>query len=278
MAHGAIPNISGVCRETAWAGIPWQVAERCLHSAGMFTPAQQAIVDAAIKYARENKKTIGKSLTDTAIYLPEKEPVSVFMAGSPGAGKTESSRALVAELEGRRKDGGKVLRIDPDDMRVHCPGYDGHNSQLFQGAVSIIVDKVLDLAHEQKQSFILDGTLANYGRALANIQRCLRKGRAVQILYVYQDPVMAWEFVLAREEEEGRGIPVESFIDQYFDAREVVNRLKRELGADIRVDLLLKPHDASTRVYQANIEQIDHFVPETYDRAGLEARLKAFNS
>ena len=235
----------------------------------MLTPEQQAISDAAVEFARTNKKRIAKEMTDTSIFLPEEHPVSVFMAGSPGAGKTESSKILVRELESRRPDG-RILRIDPDDFRAHCPGYDGHNSVLFQGAVSIIVDKILDLAHSQRQSFLLDGTLAHYDRARANIERCLKKDRTVQILYVYQDPLLAWQFVRARESEEGRCIPVASFVDQYFAAREVVNRLKRELGPAIKVDLLLKPHDDSARVYQAGIEQIDYHVPETYDQSGTD--------
>ncbi len=238
----------------------------------MVTPEQQGIVEAAVAFAKGNKKRIAKELTDTSIYLPEVEPVSVFMAGSPGAGKTESSKALVEQLEGRRTDGGKVLRIDPDEMRRYCPGYAGHNSALFQGAVSIIVEKILDYAHHQKQSFILDGTFANYEKAKLNVERCLKKGRTVQVLYVYQDPALAWQFVLAREAEEGRCIPLERFIDQYFAARQVVNSLKRELP-QIKVDLLLKPYGPSAKVYQAGIEQIDHFVPETYDRAALVERL-----
>jgi len=85
---------------------------------------------------------------------------------------------------------------------------------------------------------------------------------------------LAWEFVQARETEEGRQIPVESFVDQYFAARDAVNRLKRELGPNIKVDLLVKPHDASRRLYEAGIEQIDNYVSETYDRASLAEGLR----
>jgi hypothetical protein len=54
----------------------------------------------AIEYARAHKKDIAKRLTDPAIYIPEKNPVSVFMAGSPGAGKTEASIELLKETDG----------------------------------------------------------------------------------------------------------------------------------------------------------------------------------
>lgn len=234
----------------------------------MVTEEEQRQIDVAVAFAKANKKRIAKERTDPSIFLREDEPVSVFMAGSPGAGKTEASKELVALMEAR-PGCGKVLRIDPDDLRASCPGYDGHNSWIYQGAVSILVDRILDHAFDQGQSFLLDGTLSQYERAKRNIERCIRKKRTVQVLYVYQDPLLAWEFVQAREADEGRQIPIERFVDQYFSARSVVNRLKRELGPNIKVDLLVKPHDASRRLYEAGIEQIDYYVPETYDQATL---------
>ena len=56
---------------------------------------------------------------------------------------------------------------------------------------------MIDLVLAQGQSFILDGTLSDYGRAKRNIERSLKRRRAVAILYVYQSPLLAWEFVQA---------------------------------------------------------------------------------
>jgi AAA+ superfamily predicted ATPase len=67
--------------------------------------------DAALEYARAHKKTIAKRLANPVVYPPEECPVSIFMAGSPGAGKTETSKALIDEI------GGTILRIDPDELR-----------------------------------------------------------------------------------------------------------------------------------------------------------------
>lgn len=82
-----------------------------------------------------------------------------------------------------------------------------------------------------------------------------------------------WDFVVARERAEGRGIRPEDFIDQYFSARDSVNRLKHHFGGDIRVDLLLKNNEGGNRVYKANIERIDNYVAEKYTRADLEKML-----
>eukprot|EP01132_Coremiostelium_polycephalum_P020318 gene20318-24134_t len=232
------------------------------------TQSEQEVSDEALRFARSNKKMIARRLTDKAIYPPEEAPVSVYMAGSPGAGKTEASIALVNLFADT-----PILRIDPDELRSEFVAYTGGNSWLFQRGVSILVEKILDFAMDQQQSFLLDGTFSNIDVARRNVDRSLRKGRFVQILYVYQDPRLAWDFVKAREEAEGRRIRKEHFIDQYFAARDVVNALKLEYGGDIHVDLLLKHIDNSGRLYKAGVEKIDYHIPERHTRADLEARL-----
>ena len=232
------------------------------------TPAEQHIRDEAIAFARSNKKAIGRRLTNKEQYPPEEEPVSVFMAGSPGAGKTEATIALVNLFADTA-----ILRIDPDELRNEFAAYTGGNSWLFQGGVSILVEKILDFAIEQRQSFLLDGTFSNLAVARRNVERSLKRGRFVQILYVYQNPVLAWGFVKAREEAEGRRIRPEHFVDQYFAARDVVNALKLEYGGDVHVDLLLKHIDNSGRLYKAGVDKIDYHIPEQYTRADLTAML-----
>ena len=225
------------------------------------TPEEKRIEQAALGYAKKHRTEIARRLTDPAIFVPEVNPVSVFMAGSPGAGKTEASIELL-NLKGA--DGAKVLRIDPDELREELPGYTGENSWLFQPAVIRIIERMHDLALNQEQSFLLDGTLSSYNVAEKNIQRALKRGRTVQILYVYQEPQQAWLFVQAREAAEGRRIQPEDFVRQYFAARDVVNRLKTELGKRIQVDLLMKNNDGSHQFYRAGVDQIDNHIPEKY--------------
>ena len=233
---------------------------------------QLAIEKAALDFAKANKKQIAKKYTDRDIYCPEKNPVSVFMAGSPGAGKTEASIELVSAFE---KEDCKVIRIDPDELRSEFEGYEGDNSFLFQKGVSVLVEKIHDLALSQKQSFLLDGTLSNLHKSEQNIERSLKRGRMVQILYVYQDPRLAWEFVRARELDEGRRILPEHFIEQYFAARKNVNQLKNKYARQLSVDLLLKEVDNSHRAYKANIDVIDNHIPEKYTPSALEQALES---
>lgn len=202
----------------------------------MATKDENAVEERAKEFARKNKKSIAEEITNPEIYLPDEFPVSVFMAGSPGAGKTESSQNLIKKLT---KDNHSVLRIDPDELRIRFPEYNGTNSPLFIGATSIVADKIHDCALKNKQSFVFDGTLSKLDISRKNIQRSLDKKRFVQIVYVYQEPLQAWNFVKAREIKDGRKVPKEAFIEGYFMARENVNRLKKEFGNKVKVDLIV---------------------------------------
>ena len=126
-----------------------------------------------------------------------------------------------------------------------------------------------EFALKQRQSFLLDGTLSSYGVAERNTKRSLDKGRTVQILYVYQEPEQAWRFVQAREVAEGRRIQPEDFIRQYFDARNVANRLKEEFGQKIQMDLLMKNNDGTHRFFRAGVDKIDNHIPEKYSLADV---------
>jgi adenylylsulfate kinase-like enzyme len=141
----------------------------CLDT-GRMTPAEIEISEEALRFARSNKKSIARRVADRAIYPPEESPVSVFMAGSPGAGKTEASIALVNLFADA-----SILRIDPDELRKEFAAYQGANSWLFQRGVSVLVEKIIDHALDQRQSFLLDGTLSNFKVARRNIERSLKK-------------------------------------------------------------------------------------------------------
>lgn len=232
------------------------------------SPSEKMIAEQAATFARKNRREIAKRRVDLEVYRPESEPVSVFMAGSPGAGKTEASIELIEQFTDW-----PILRIDPDELRAELPGYDGSNSWLFQSAVSPLVEALLDRAFRYDLSFVLDGTFSSYEVARRNVKRALDRQRPVQVLYVYQEPMQAWEFVKQREAVEGRRIEPEHFVQQYFGARAVVNRLKAELGTQIHVDLLMKNNDNSDRFYRAGVDQIDSHIPERVTREQLERQL-----
>ena len=108
----------------------------------------------AIKFVRKNHKDIVSKIV-TNKYTPVEKPASFFMAGSPGAGKTELSIRFIEELN---KEGlkGNIVRIDADEIREKIPGYTGSNSNLFQGAASLAAEKVHDYALNNNINLLFD--------------------------------------------------------------------------------------------------------------------------
>lgn len=237
--------------------------------------ADEQIKEIADQFAKDNKKRLAKELTDMSLYTPDESPTSVFMAGSPGAGKTEHSKNFIHDLEEHKKH--KVIRIDADEFRNYIPGYTGANSYLFQGAISNIVNAVHDLALDQKQTFLMDGTLSNYERAALNINRSLSRNRPIFIFYVYQKPEVAWKFTEAREITEGRNIPKDVFIERFLSARDVIERIRKNFNERVVIFLVKKnfeTHDVEDIIkIEKEGPQIDHYIQERYTKNELEKLL-----
>jgi len=92
----------------------------------------------------------------------------------------------------------------------------------------------------------------------------------VQIFYVYQDPALAWEFVKSREEVEGRNIPLQSFISQFLDVRDVVTQLKEGFGDQLTVDIIIKNNDGSSEEWLSDVQSIEDCLPERYAHEQLD--------
>ena len=227
----------------------------------------------AIVFAKRNKMRIARELTDPVKFLPEERPISVFMAGSPGAGKTEFSKSLIEVIERARHC--NVVRIDADEIRAQIPGYVGGNAYLFQGAASLILEKVHDLVLRQKQTFILDGTLAKYEKAVQNINRSLSLERQVFVFFIYQKPEIAWQFTEAREATEGRNIPKDAFIEQFLGARSTIERIRNIFGGRIVVFLVRKNFEKNTveDIVEIGQKSFDDYIGERYTKEKLEKLL-----
>jgi len=234
----------------------------------------QEVKNRADLFARRNRLEIARKLTNIELYPPDKHPVSVFMAGSPGAGKTEFSKQLISIIE--RGSERRVVRIDGDELKNNFYDYNGGNSNLFQGASSLIVEKVHECVLHNSQSFILDSTLSNYNRGSENIHRSLKRGRPIMIFYVYQNPTVAWKFTQAREKSEGRNIPKDVFIDLFFLANENVAKLLTELGDQIAIFLVKKNFEQNTEKItrlRNSIPSIDELEGERYTKNALKELL-----
>jgi predicted ABC-type ATPase len=209
------------------------------------TEEEKRIESEAVEYIKSAKAELLRRFAPEAECHPVVVPVSLFMAGSPGAGKTEVSKGLMRRFEDM------PIRIDADDIRALCPGYVGTNAHLFQKAANKGVNILYDYALERGLNCILDGTFA-YEDAPQNIDRSLKRGRVVELWFVYQDPIRAWEFTKAREARETRHVSKENFIRSFIKARHNAFAVKRQFGDRIKLNLLLKDYETGEEDVRLN--------------------------
>ncbi len=221
--------------------------------------SDQEIEAEALSFIKTHEKELIAKFAPPEICHSVENPVSLFMAGSPGAGKTEVSKSFIKEF----KD--MPIRIDADDIRTFCPNYTGTNAHLFQKAANKGVNILYDYALHNNLNCILDGTFA-YAGAAENIQRSLRRGRQVELWFIYQDPRKAWEFTKAREARETRHVSKEIFIKTFFDSRQNAHSVKEHLGDQIRLNLLTKDYEEGEGDVKLNITaaELDRVINSRY--------------
>lgn len=216
----------------------------------------------ADEFVKIHRKQIAREVTEG--FAPEESPVSIFMAGSPGAGKTETSIRLLLNTA-------NLLRIDADELREYFKvcGYNGANSHLFQKAASNLAHEIHNFAIKKEFGFLLDGTFATENVARLNIERSSKRGRPIVIVFVYQSPQIAWDFVSHREAIEGRRIRPQDFAAKFCVSWAVANKMKAEFGDKVMLTLVYKNPDDSNKYYRNDIARIDDHVSERFDEAQI---------
>lgn len=219
--------------------------------------------------------------------------ITIFMAGSPGSGKTEFSQRylpILMNLDGgapkRLKElgidpsqlGTFIVRIDVDEIREFLPQYrrgkegDGKgNAHVIQSAANKGLDMLRDYCFENEISFLHDGTFGNLKTMRELIRRSLATKREVQIYYLYLDPLTAWDFTKAREFIEGRNILKDKFIDQYYSSRENVDAIKSEFKGKVKIHCVLKNVENQVEEVAFNVPSIDSYLRINYTKGKIRS-------
>lgn len=255
-----------------------------------FTDKEKAIQQQAVDFIEAHKdRLIDK-------FVIQKNPlrlgfITIFMAGSPGAGKTEFSQRYMSLILGSGgaesvvgvliKKGIHVksadtllIRIDVDEIREFLPQYRKTdpeseikgNAHIIQTAANKGLDILRNYCFDNEVSFLHDGTFANYQTMKELVKKSLTLDRAVHIYYLYLDPLTAWQFTKAREYLEGRNIGKGKFIEQFFKSRENVDRIKREFGDKVKMHCVLKNKSNEVEDIVFNWQSIDQFLEIHYNK------------
>ena len=238
-----------------------------------FSESEKKQRQEAVDFVRNNSAVLCERFASINNSPTVQRPISIFMAGSPGAGKTELSKNLITIMVAMLKTSLPV-RIDPDDIRPHLPHYNGQNSYVVHSAASLAVAKILDCVLKHRQNFILDTTFAGFETAKKNVERCLKHERPVLLFYVFKEPEIAWKFTKARELTEGRLVPKEVFIEAFFTARDNVNQIKREFGQFVILNYYHADFTKKAYDMRAGLSSIDEVLNFRYSKEDLREILK----
>src|SRR3989344_991199 len=201
----------------------------------------------AFEFIKKSRDFLISTYASHATHIPVGRPISLFMAGAPGAGQTEGSE---------------------------CPGYQGNIAHVFQKAANKGVNILYDHVLHERLNCILDGTFA-YAGAIENIRRSLEHNRIVEVWFGYQDPLKAWEFTKVRETTESRHVSKDVFVRAFFESRLNAKAVKSEFGAKIDLNLLVKDYENGREEFKLNIdaEDLDRHIGRSYTEDELNKML-----
>lgn len=173
----------------------------------------------ADKYLDYSKEHLDSILSDLfGNKQPSSKKDAIFMAGSPGAGKSEVAHLLADSYK-------NMIVLDTDDFRCLFPDYDGSNSSNFQKACSWLTEQAFQYLTEKGYSFIYDTTFA-VPSTEKKIKRVLKNGYRPVIFYVYQEPKIAWQFTKDRERVEGRKVLKKPLSMRFYMQEKMLKKLK----------------------------------------------------
>jgi len=191
----------------------------------------------AIKYLNANKQRFLEEYSKDICALDEK--TVIFTAGMSGVGKTEFAIFL-------KEQNKNLLHIDTDEIRKFFEpvGYDGQNSDLFQKAASRGFDELFSFAMKKGFSMILDSNLASVAKAKQNIERLLKRGYNIQIVYLYDHPVKCFEYAIQREVVTKRRVPKDVFIRSNENSFKTILEIKTLFKEKVVLNFIDKRDDS----------------------------------
>lgn len=152
---------------------------------------------------RENRSTILSKFFDDFPHTDSK--IAFFMAGIPGAGKTEFVEQVI------RDSLPLLVPIEHDKLVEYIDGYQPENYYNYRKAGSTLVTEVFNTCLKNGYGFIFDGTLS-HENGIRNVQKALKAGYTVYIIYIVQSTQVAWELTQARELVKKRAIEKQGFL------------------------------------------------------------------
>lgn len=182
----------------------------------------------------------GRIVADLLVGTPSKDPIVVFVAGQPGAGKSRVQAAMRKRLRPVT-----VVEIDADDMRSYHPAYerlaladDRTAAALTHPTAQLWVHMAVDHVITQRLNAVVAATFSSSQRVAEKITRFREAGYRVEVAYLAVDDCRSRLSVLARYQQQratygyGRYVPPEVQAEAYTSLLSTAELIERDSLAD----------------------------------------------
>ncbi len=212
------------------------------------------------------KEFTAKYIRESGAKPNQDKPSCIFMAGLPGAGKTEFTKTIIKELNI------KVVRIDMDEIASMIDTYKPEHADMFRSGATSLQNSIYQKCKKEYYPFIMDGTLS-HETSMNCIKSLFNRGYAIKKVYIKQDPLRAWQFTKAREKVEHRAIDKNGFIKCY--GLTINNLLSLKKYKNIKVDIIIKDkhNDVGKRIIDIKSCELDNYIKLEYNIKDLERML-----
>ena len=163
---------------------------------GEYIPERKALHDKIIKEMTDKPSAVAKK---------DEKPVVIMLGGSPASGKSEVVKRLIPNPE-------KYVDIDNDSIKEKLPEYRGINASYLHEEASDVYGAVKEKAIRDRKNIILDATLKNTDKAIADIKKFQKLGYTVKVYGTNISPEINVESGTKRFQKKGRYVPIEYIV------------------------------------------------------------------
>lgn len=211
--------------------------------------------------ANKSKKQLVAQIVKDVKPAPDNEPLAIYAAGIPGAGKTEFLDRLFA-------DTANIVRIDMDEIVKMFDEYTPEGYYKFRGAANIIVDEAVIYCRKHPLDFVLDGTFGS-SRAIDNIRSSLKRHKVI-VYYVWKEPSLAWQHTKDPQLITKRGVNKSGFIDACINVPKNLQSVRQKFNDKISIAAIKKDLKSDNFQMTRDGAEIDKLLEVRYTRNNLE--------
>ena len=162
-----------------------------------------------------------------------------------------------------------------DELASFAKGYKPERADEFRLIGTALLSQLYSTVLKNRLDFIMDGTFSSKNAEL-NIERALKRGYNLKIVYVYQDPKLAWEFTKAREKVEHRAIKFDGFIETYYKIFKNIKEITQKYNEQINLNIVYKTPTNEIGKWEKYVchSKIDELIKIEYNKDKLIKYIK----